>query len=186
TTIMVTHDQEEALSFGDRLAVMRFGKIEQIGRPEQVYMSPDTAFVALFLGRTNLLRGVVEAGVAATSIGPVPVSTHAKGQALVSLRPDHLLLQAVNAEAGADGAAGARSARVRITKREFKGHVVAYEAVTTPAPGQVGAGAALQPAKGEERLVIYSPPSSELDVGDEAWVAVTGEGVPLRAGGTGG
>lgn len=174
TAIMVTHDQEEALSFGDRLAVMRFGKIEQVGRPEEVYFGPTTAFVALFLGRTNLLRGVVEAGVAATGIGPVPVGGPNRGQALVSLRPDHLELHDPLA---AGSAANSRAVPVRIVRREFKGHVVAYEAVTT---GPRGAGQA------EERLVIYGDPASRFEVGDDALVRVTGEGVPLRAGATGG
>ena len=180
TTIMVTHDQEEALSFGDRLAVMRYGKIEQLGRPEEVYGNPNTAFVALFLGRTNLLRGVVEGGVAATPIGPVTVSGGAKGQALVSLRPDNLSLSPSTPQNAPE-----TGARVRITKREFKGHVVAFEAVTAPLAGS-GASSAQPTAKGEERLVIYGTPSLELDVGDEAWVTVTGDGVPLRAGVTGG
>ena len=55
TAGIVTHDQEEALSFADRVAVMRLGCIEQIGSPEEVYDAPRTLFVAQFLGRTNLL-----------------------------------------------------------------------------------------------------------------------------------
>jgi spermidine/putrescine transport system ATP-binding protein len=57
TFIYVTHDQEEAMTMSDRLAVMRLGKIEQIGPPEEVYESPTTQFVAAFLGASNLLEG---------------------------------------------------------------------------------------------------------------------------------
>ncbi len=57
TFIYVTHDQEEAMTMSDRLAVMRLGKIEQIGAPEDVYESPQTQFVAAFLGASNLLDG---------------------------------------------------------------------------------------------------------------------------------
>jgi spermidine/putrescine transport system ATP-binding protein len=57
TFIYVTHDQEEAMTMSDRLAVMRFGKIEQIGPPEEVYENPETEFVAGFLGASNLLDG---------------------------------------------------------------------------------------------------------------------------------
>jgi spermidine/putrescine transport system ATP-binding protein len=57
TFIYVTHDQEEAMTMSDRLAVMRHGKIEQIGPPEDVYESPQTQFVAGFLGASNLLEG---------------------------------------------------------------------------------------------------------------------------------
>jgi spermidine/putrescine transport system ATP-binding protein len=57
TFIYVTHDQEEAMTMSDRLAVMRLGRIEQIGPPEEVYESPQTQFVAGFLGASNLLEG---------------------------------------------------------------------------------------------------------------------------------
>ncbi|MFO1414384.1 MAG: putative 2-aminoethylphosphonate ABC transporter ATP-binding protein [Burkholderiales bacterium] len=58
TTIMVTHDQEEALSMSDRVVVMRHGAIEQIGTPQDVYERPATPFVADFLGKCNVLKGV--------------------------------------------------------------------------------------------------------------------------------
>ncbi len=57
TFIYVTHDQEEAMTMSDRLAVMRLGKIEQVGPPEEVYETPQTEFVASFLGASNLLDG---------------------------------------------------------------------------------------------------------------------------------
>jgi spermidine/putrescine transport system ATP-binding protein len=57
TFVYVTHDQEEAMTMSDRLAVMRQGKIEQIGPPEDVYENPQTEFVASFLGASNLLDG---------------------------------------------------------------------------------------------------------------------------------
>ncbi len=60
TFIYVTHDQEEAMTMSDRLAVMRHGKIEQIGAPEDVYERPATEFVAGFLGASNLLDGEVK------------------------------------------------------------------------------------------------------------------------------
>jgi spermidine/putrescine transport system ATP-binding protein len=60
TFIYVTHDQEEAMTMSDRLAVMRHGRVEQIGPPEAVYESPATEFVAGFLGASNLLYGEVK------------------------------------------------------------------------------------------------------------------------------
>jgi spermidine/putrescine transport system ATP-binding protein len=60
TFIYVTHDQEEAMTMSDRLAVMRHGRVEQIGPPEAVYESPATEFVAGFLGASNLLDGEVK------------------------------------------------------------------------------------------------------------------------------
>ncbi len=57
TFVMVTHDQEEALSLSDRIAIMRDGKIEQIGSPSEIYNLPATPFVADFIGDTNLFKG---------------------------------------------------------------------------------------------------------------------------------
>jgi ABC-type Fe3+/spermidine/putrescine transport system ATPase subunit len=67
TTIMVTHDQEEAFAVADRIAVMRDGVIEQTGTPREVYVNPVNEFVARFMGPANILRGrVVSDGPAAT------------------------------------------------------------------------------------------------------------------------
>ena len=67
TFVYVTHDQEEAMTMSDRLAVMRHGRIEQIGPPEDVYENPATEFVARFLGASNLLDGTLEHGSDGTS-----------------------------------------------------------------------------------------------------------------------
>ena len=58
TFLLVTHDQEEALSMSDQLAVMNAGAIEQVGTPEDVYLRPRTRFVAGFLGAVNWIGGV--------------------------------------------------------------------------------------------------------------------------------
>src|SRR4051812_8011581 len=59
TVLYVTHDQEEALAVSDRIAVMRAGKIEQVASPRLIYETPETPFVASFVGTTNLLEGMV-------------------------------------------------------------------------------------------------------------------------------
>src|SRR6187401_3001431 len=61
TFVYVTHDQEEALTMSDRIAVMHAGKVEQLGTPEELYDRPTSRFVADFIGTTNLLSGAVEA-----------------------------------------------------------------------------------------------------------------------------
>src|SRR6266513_1684109 len=60
--IFITHDQEEALELGDRIAVINTGHLEQIGTPDEVYNRPETEYVATFLGAANLLVGVVHGG----------------------------------------------------------------------------------------------------------------------------
>ncbi len=67
TFVMVTHDQEEALSLSDRIAVMNQGKIEQVGTPSQIYERPQTSFVADFIGDTNLFSGEI-VGVDSSSV----------------------------------------------------------------------------------------------------------------------
>jgi iron(III) transport system ATP-binding protein len=75
SAIFVTHDQEEALFIGDRLAVMRAGRIEQIGAPEEVYGQPATRFVAEFMGDAQFISGrVTEAGVQ-SELGLIPQAT---------------------------------------------------------------------------------------------------------------
>ena len=60
TTVFVTHDQEEAINMSDRIAVMRDGRIEQIGTPDEIYNHPKTSYVATFVGNANILHGVAE------------------------------------------------------------------------------------------------------------------------------
>src|SRR5258706_12870514 len=100
TAIYVTHDQEEALAISDRIAVLRGGKVEQIGSPEEIYQRPQTAFVAEFLGGTNMLPGVAgtfdghrtEVASCGTTIS-VPGNVAKTGQKLLlSIRPEALRL----------------------------------------------------------------------------------------------
>jgi iron(III) transport system ATP-binding protein len=99
TTIMVTHDQEEALSMADRIVVMNNGVVEQVGTPEEIYDRPKTAFVADFIGRLTMMPGVVT-GTNSVRIGDVDldcsiVGTIAIGKAVdVALRPEAVQLLA--------------------------------------------------------------------------------------------
>ncbi len=90
TTLFVTHDQEEALAVADRVGVMRAGRIEQIGPPEQVYSRPATAFVADFVGLSNQLAGSVRDGRAHVLDASLPLVDPAAhdGEAIVYVRPE--------------------------------------------------------------------------------------------------
>ncbi|MDF2938224.1 MAG: transporter-like protein [Paenibacillaceae bacterium] len=68
TTVYVTHDQEEAMTVSDRIAVMRSGVIQQIGTPREIYRHPANLFVATFIGRTNILDAVVEQGADGSTV----------------------------------------------------------------------------------------------------------------------
>lgn len=117
SAILVTHDQEEALSFADRVAVMNNGKIEQIGTPEEVYYKPKTQFVAQFLGRTNLFRAYADGSeIVDTHFGEVKLDERAEGLVLCSIRPEHLSI----AKAEEDADCGL------IVGREFRGHDITY------------------------------------------------------------
>src|SRR5207302_3703717 len=72
TTVMVTHDQDEALTMADQIVVMRDGKIEQVGAPAEVYQRPASRFVAGFLGASNFLRGKVVGRCNGTILIDVP------------------------------------------------------------------------------------------------------------------
>ncbi len=91
--LWVTHDQSEALSIGDRLGVMRAGRLEQVAPPEECFRDPATRFVAEFLGEASFLPGRAENGVVATPIGQAP-GTGPSGPVEALVRPDDLALGA--------------------------------------------------------------------------------------------
>jgi ABC-type Fe3+/spermidine/putrescine transport system ATPase subunit len=110
TTIVVTHDQDEAMSLADRIIIMNRGRIEQQGTPDEIYMQPRTAFVAAFIGRTNWFHGHIEgaAGDAfarlATDAGTSLAVRHpgnAKGEKWsVCIRPERMSVTGPEAKAG--------------------------------------------------------------------------------------
>ncbi|MDQ2065793.1 ABC transporter ATP-binding protein [Xinfangfangia sp. CPCC 101601] len=101
TFVFVTHDQEEALTMSDRIAVMSAGKIQQVGSAREIYISPRNRFVASFIGETNFLTGTAEDGALRLGTGErieVAGLRAASGTTTVSVRPEQLRLGA--AEAG--------------------------------------------------------------------------------------
>jgi iron(III) transport system ATP-binding protein len=116
TSIFVTHDQEEALSIADRVAVMREGRIEQVGTPEEVYGRPATRWVAEFLGEAVVLPATVGDGSVECELGSVSQSPGFLGPAEVIIRPESIAIGASPAPGGLDSHAGT------VIARDFYGH----------------------------------------------------------------
>ncbi|AOO79580.1 ABC transporter ATP-binding protein [Bosea vaviloviae] len=112
TTILVTHDQHEAMALSDRIVLMNQGRVEQIGAPDAVYGKPASTFVASFLGKTNVLRGTGD-GSGAVSIGAfsLPIAGAGAGPVQLAVRPERLSL----------AAAGTPGFEARVTSRVFQG-----------------------------------------------------------------
>ncbi|MGA1269534.1 MAG: ABC transporter ATP-binding protein [Gemmobacter sp.] len=108
--ILVTHDQEEALGTADRVGVMHEGRLEQIGAPDELYHNPVSAFVASFIGRSNILAGTANGMDAETPFGRLPLSRAANGAVRLAVRPEQILLDPDP------------SAEAVVIGREFRGH----------------------------------------------------------------
>jgi iron(III) transport system ATP-binding protein len=128
TGVYVTHDQVEALAMSNRVAVMRDGRLEQVGHPRDIYERPRSKFVADFIGTSNFIDGVVEAHEGSryrvkTQDGVLNVPSDAEfavgAPVVVAARPEHLELTP-----GSNGAAGPNYWNGRVEARAFLGEVV--------------------------------------------------------------
>jgi spermidine/putrescine transport system ATP-binding protein len=140
TFVYVTHDQEEALTMSDRIAVMNHGKVEQLGTPEALYERPATRFVADFIGTTNLLRGEVistetDCAVVRLESGetcPVGRAGRAVGDAVdISLRPEAISIRERDPDAPAGlGTAAPWSLTAVVEQAAYLGASVQYQVRT--------------------------------------------------------
>jgi ABC-type sugar transport system ATPase subunit len=152
TTIFVTHDQEEAMAVGDRLAVMRRGIVEQIGTSDELYNKPNSAFVANFIGKMNLLKatltavdggGAVQCGGAVATLtvsglrvevkperNHLPASAGQGAAVLVGARPEQLSIEKAG---GPSGPGGAGAIEGKVTIIQHLGQFVRYEVIVDAA-----------------------------------------------------
>lgn len=114
SALLVTHDQEEALSLADSVSVMRDGAVAQAGTPEEVYGRPASRWVAEFLGDADVLPGTASGGVVDCELGRFPAERRLDGAVEVVLRPESL---AIGASAGPGDAVDAM-----VISRSFYGH----------------------------------------------------------------
>ena len=120
TTIMVTHDQEEALAMADRLVVMQNGRVRQIGTQRELYDSPQDRFVAGFIGRNAFIEGTVTEPGRFVSKGGIALScptSYAAGTATMAIRPERIVL-------GADAESCGNHVRARVERVTYLGSVL--------------------------------------------------------------
>jgi thiamine transport system ATP-binding protein len=161
TVLYVTHDQEEAFAVADRTVVLRDGRVEADGSPEELWMRPPTAFVARFLGFHNVADVEIRDGLAITPWGGVPVPGDAPaGRATVLLRSDALRIAVDGPIHGV------------VTARRFRGdHVLLTVAAGGPETLEIEARGGALPAVGEavavavesSAVVIIPPPLAQRD-----------------------
>ncbi|HEY0782605.1 MAG TPA: ATP-binding cassette domain-containing protein, partial [Thermoanaerobaculia bacterium] len=176
TTLFVTHDQEEAFELADRLAVMNFGRLLEVGPPEELYLRPETEFVATFLGTANLMVGACAGNE--VCLGPVrfPLATRAEQpeggrRVQVLFRPEDVAVKD-----SAEALSCPELGRAVVDQRAFVG---SFERLRLRLPPLPGVRAIAPPAPfGSDEIVIEAARSQDLArryplaAGDTAWVGV--------------
>ena len=175
TALYVTHDQEEALSLSDRVAVMRDGKVLQVGTPKELYERPLTRFVADFVGTNNLLQGTVkerrgEELLVETALGSfraMPNSGIRPGDACVlAIRPENVAIGS-----GPAAASDGNVIRGRVTFASYLGNTLRYDVEVER--GQVVKADIRDPWHHEpfapgQGVTVSFPPSVTLAIADDA------------------
>jgi spermidine/putrescine transport system ATP-binding protein len=172
TFVYVTHDQEEALTMSDRIAVMHRGRIEQVGGPEDLYDRPATSFVADFIGTTNLLAGTVEtldgdAAVIKLDSGDRCVTVadgRTAGQAIqLSVRPESISIATSN------GSNGASHIAATVEQVAYLGASVQYQVRTSGGLGlAVLAGRVGTRFESGDSVVLAWAPNDALVLGERS------------------
>ena len=170
TTIFVTHDQDEALSMSDRVVVMSAGRIQQVGTPEEVYRAPANRFVAEFVGRVNLVNGVITSKDGGTVLVDIAGSTslrvaapavaRASGPVTLAFRPEAVRLM----PAGDKSVNGTNTWEADVDAVAFLGDHYEYELHVGSLPLTVQS---LQLVRGD-RINVHIPPEACTVMADES------------------
>ncbi len=162
TFIFVTHDQEEALTMSDRIAVMSEGRVEQIGSPEEIYHEPETVFVAGFIGMANLLPAVIQSHEGDFAVAQVAGDRIVRAPAVVGLddgEPGTLMIRPERMHLQIDEPApGLAAVPAKVVDLVFQGPVVRFDLR----------------ARDGSSLVAHVGPEENLPMlrpGDEVWAA---------------
>jgi iron(III) transport system ATP-binding protein/putative spermidine/putrescine transport system ATP-binding protein len=161
TTVYVTHDQTEAMAISDRIAVLHQGRLEQIDTPWNLYNRPQTPFVAGFIGKTNLVTGVMADGsILLDGLQQrVPLASAAASGSTqqVSIRPQSLFLGELTGGALTLGS-------VAVVTRTYLGEYWHYE---------------VQSSSGGTPLKVHAPPSRVFEVGKQALLSIDPNGMAV-------
>ncbi|RYZ13165.1 MAG: ABC transporter ATP-binding protein [Comamonadaceae bacterium] len=162
TTVYVTHDQSEAMTISDRIAVLNLGRLEQIDTPWNLYNRPRTQFVAGFIGRTNLVTATLAHGRLRLAgldgeLEPVEAVRDPGSSPRISIRPQSLSLNTA-------GEGTVRMGDVTVRSRTYLGEHWDY---------------VVSPVAGGDALRVHAPPASVLQVGDHAPLFIDPRGVAV-------
>jgi iron(III) transport system ATP-binding protein len=181
TTVLVTHDQDEALSMADRVAVLRDGRVVADTDPEDLYRSPGDAELAGFVGDANLLAGTVDEGIASTVLGRLDLQDGVSASwpsscrtAVVLVRPEQIEVRSRSTSShdtgSGDGGSGDGGIPARVCDRAFFGHDALLRVVPAVVGDQdpllvrvIGDGA---PPAGAEVLLTVRPPVMAWPAGE--------------------
>lgn len=168
TTILVTHDQAEALSFASQVAVMRDGKFSQVGTPRELYLKPKDRMIAEFLGEAIILPAKIADGFANSPLGRVAVdTTERRDLARIMLRPEQISVKRTSRE-GMSGTPDMLFGEV--TDSEFAGSMctIAVRLLNSPDPPDAA-------AIGNTPLILRKPGMDAPTVGEIVRLTVTGK-----------
>ncbi|HMQ93711.1 MAG TPA: ABC transporter ATP-binding protein [Amaricoccus sp.] len=149
TTILVTHDQAEAMGFADQIVVLRGGRLRQAGPPREVYLAPADRETARFLGEAIIVDAFITGDVAECSLGHLRVDGGSAGPGTIMLRPEQIVLRPVEADSvngtavlgqvlGAEYAGSSAIVTLKIVPRGGAGDATLHLRVRGPEPPTVG------------------------------------------------